>query len=78
MSDTSANDRLRAVFQQVLGPLPQDVGGISRESMPVWDSLKHVDLIFAVEDEFGVTFSEEEMAELKTFVEFQSVIGARS
>ena len=77
MSD-SANDRLRTVFQQVLGPLPQDTGGISREALPVWDSLKHVDLIFAVEDEFGVTFGEEEMAELKTFEEFETAIGSQS
>ncbi|HWV18537.1 MAG TPA: acyl carrier protein [Rhodocyclaceae bacterium] len=36
----------------------------SRKNLPQWDSLKHVEIIFAVEDAFGVQFSEEELFEL--------------
>jgi len=37
---------------------------VERDSEPSWDSLKHVELIFMLEDRFGIRFSEEEMAEL--------------
>jgi acyl carrier protein len=36
----------------------------SRHNTPQWDSLKHIEIIFAVEDELGLEFSEEEMSTL--------------
>lgn len=36
----------------------------SRQNMPQWDSLKHIEIIFELEDVFGVQFSEDEMANL--------------
>ena len=36
----------------------------TRKNTPQWDSLKHIEVIFSVEDEMGVLFSEEEMAGL--------------
>lgn len=36
----------------------------SRNNTYQWDSLKHIEVIFAVEDELGLQFSEEELAEL--------------
>lgn len=37
---------------------------ISRESESKWDSLKHVEIIFALEDSFGVSFSEDDMTRM--------------
>ncbi|TFW06312.1 acyl carrier protein [Oxalobacteraceae bacterium OM1] len=37
---------------------------LDRSSINEWDSLKHVEIMFAVEDEFSVSFTEEELAEL--------------
>ncbi|MGB8065431.1 MAG: acyl carrier protein [Candidatus Sulfotelmatobacter sp.] len=39
---------------------------VMRDSEPGWDSLKHVELIFMLEDRFGIQFSEEEMGELRS------------
>lgn len=39
---------------------------VVRDSEPAWDSLKHVELVFMLEDRFGVQFSEEEMGELRS------------
>jgi acyl carrier protein len=33
-----------------------------REACPAWDSLKHIEVVFAVEDEFGLAFTEEELS----------------
>jgi acyl carrier protein len=37
---------------------------VKRENEPGWDSLKHVELILMVEENFGIHFTEEEMAAL--------------
>jgi acyl carrier protein len=37
---------------------------IEAEKFPEWNSLKHIEIIFALEDEFGIQFSEEELATL--------------
>ena len=34
----------------------------SRESYPKWDSLMHMSLMLALEDEFGIEFPDEEIA----------------
>jgi acyl carrier protein len=39
---------------------------VMRDSEPGWDSLKHVELVFMLEDRFGIQFSEEEMGELRS------------
>jgi acyl carrier protein len=36
----------------------------SRKNTDQWDSLKHIEVIFALEDEFNIQFSEEEMGKL--------------
>jgi acyl carrier protein len=35
-----------------------------RADVPEWDSLSHVEIIYAVEESTGVTFTEDEMASL--------------
>jgi acyl carrier protein len=37
---------------------------INRQNTPSWDSLKHIEIIFALEDELGVNFLEDELADL--------------
>lgn len=36
----------------------------SRRSTPKWDSLKHIEVIFTLEDELDMQFSEAEMADM--------------
>lgn len=38
----------------------------SRENTPEWDSLKHIDVIFAVEDEFDIAFDDETLSKLNS------------
>lgn len=51
---------LRVVLKQ---PFDNDAD-ITRQNTPSWDSLKHIEIMFALEDELGVAFSEEELAKL--------------
>ena len=43
---------------------------VVRTSESEWDSLKHLQILFAVEDKFGVQFIEEEIPRLNSLVIF--------
>ncbi len=45
----------------------------SPDSIANWDSLKHMQLILSLEEEFGIEFSDNEVVEL---VSFQKIIDA--
>lgn len=47
-----------AILKQPVGP------EASRAQLVAWDSLKHIEIMFALEDEFGVVFSEEQLSSL--------------
>ena len=36
------------------------------DSKEIWDSLQRVEVVFAIEDEFGITLNEDELAILDT------------
>jgi acyl carrier protein len=49
----------------------------SRANTPLWDSLKHIEIVFAVEDELGIEFSEEDMATLNSVARIVALAAAR-
>jgi acyl carrier protein len=57
----------RRILEQNLGITIQDGDNPSRQTMSGWDSLKHVEILFALEDHFGITFEGDEMASLDSF-----------
>ena len=48
---------------------------VTREGEPRWDSLRHVELIFSIEDEFGLTFDEADLAELNNLDSLVEAVG---
>lgn len=62
MSTRTVHDTVLQVSSSVL---KQPVSLAStRENTPGWDSLKQVELIFAIEDELGIQFDESEIEQL--------------
>jgi acyl carrier protein len=52
--------RVLNVVSQVLGvPVDAITDDSSPESIEAWDSLKHMNLVLALEEEFGIRFSDE-------------------
>lgn len=47
-----------------LGCPADDALQLTRDTAGGWDSLKHMEILFAVEDELGIQFREDELAEL--------------
>lgn len=50
-----------AVIGPVLGTTLTADRNLSRKEIPAWDSVKHVEVVFALEDAFDVRFPEERM-----------------
>jgi acyl carrier protein len=58
-------DRIIAVLAAVLNVPAEQLGpDASPRTVSQWDSLKHMNLVLALEDEFGVQFSDQEIGEL--------------
>lgn len=66
---------LRRVVAAVLGLAPAQVGPeTSKDTVGAWDSLRHMNLILALEEAFGVTIPDEEAAHLTSFPLIRLVI----
>lgn len=72
------NDELRAVLSEVLGITPENVTEhTSTQTEPKWDSLRHMNLIFALEDCYGVRFSDEEIPSLTSVSAVEAALVSR-
>ena len=59
------HDRLREVIADVFGVAPADVpADASPDTIPEWDSLHHLELMLALELEFGVKVGTEDVPDL--------------
>jgi acyl carrier protein len=55
-------DKIRETVSNImLIPLEEVTAQSSPETIEAWDSLKHMALILALEEEFGIRFSEEQI-----------------
>ena len=61
-------DRLRQVFISSLELGPDvTVEELKYRDIPSWDSLGHMSLVAAIEDEFGVQFETEQVIDMSSF-----------
>jgi acyl carrier protein len=59
--------QVQALLLQILNvPAPSAGGALVRADVPEWDSLKHMEIVFALEDRYGVQFDESEFQRLDT------------
>lgn len=65
MANTPCLDRVRGIFADVFQvPLESVRPDSSPDTIPNWDSLQHLNLVLALEQEFNVQFSPEEIEQL--------------
>ena len=58
-------DRIFAVVAKVMEVPAEDVDDASSpDTIATWDSLRHMNLVMALEQEFGVQFSPEQIIEM--------------
>ncbi len=71
-------ERLNEVFQDVFDDDSLTVNeNTTAADIEDWDSLSHITLIAAVEDEFRMKFSMKEVVEMKNVGEMAAIIAAR-
>ena len=64
----SLNDRLRTVFIDALElPAGVDVENLKYRDIKQWDSLGHMTLVAAIEDEFAVQLETEQVIDMSSF-----------
>jgi acyl carrier protein len=58
--------QVEALLLQILNVPAHSGGALVRADVPEWDSLKHMEIVFALEDRYGVEFDESEFQRLDT------------
>jgi acyl carrier protein len=74
----SVHERLEALFRQVFGDddlvLTDDT---TARDVPGWDSVAHINLMFGIEQAFGVQFLGNELAEFQNVGELKAYLADR-
>ncbi|MBF0465913.1 MAG: acyl carrier protein [Nitrospirae bacterium] len=68
-------ERIKQILASVFGIDPSDINDDSSpENIEEWDSLKHMNMILALEEEFQIRFTNEEVIELISCALIESMI----
>jgi acyl carrier protein len=68
-------DRIKKVMSSVLSVPESAINEkTSPDTVGTWDSLKHMNLVVALEEEFGIQFDDQEMGELLNYQLIRSII----
>jgi acyl carrier protein len=66
MQKSDLKSMVREILEIALKLDPTEVPDINRQDIASWDSLKHVEIIFLLEDKFHIQFDEDEMATMNS------------
>ena len=73
------DDKLKAIMSEVLEvPVDQIGENTTMDNTGTWDSLRHIELVVALEAGFHVSFPGNEPAEMTSFAAIRKLIGARA
>jgi acyl carrier protein len=73
--DVDNESRLKRTLADVFGvPETSIDDDTSMETVPRWDSLKHLYLVLALEEQFGVSLSEEQTVEILSYPSIKTAL----
>jgi|DewCreStandDraft_1066081.scaffolds.fasta_scaffold00149_55 acyl carrier protein len=70
--------KITSLVADMLNIEPSSLSSQLRSQIANWDSLRHMELILRLEEEFQVRFSSKEVAEIKSLEDFVQMIEAKS
>ena len=71
-------DKLCEVIGRVLGLAPDDVTDeLQMGKSDVWDSLKHMDMVVSIEEEFSVDLTADDIVAMQSVGEIRNVLARR-
>ena len=63
-----SEDRLKAVVGSMLGLDPAAIDDqTSTDTVPAWDSIRHMNLIIALEEAFGITIPDDDVVTMTSY-----------
>ena len=69
---------IRRIMADILGLEPSVIyEGTSMDNTMSWDSLAHINLMTALEQELGIVFDIDEMEQMRSFGEIVAVVTAK-
>jgi len=74
MSNNISN-RIKNIISIVLEISANEIDdNLSPENIMSWDSLKHINLVIALEEEFEIEFSEDQIPQLNSYLSIREII----
>ncbi len=71
--------RIKAVIARIMGVAPDTIGDdASPANVEKWDSLRHLKLMLALEEEFNVELSEEQIVGMTDYAQIASTLKGAS
>lgn len=68
-------EKLKSVFTSIFGISAKDITDeTSMQTLSSWDSLKHMNLIVAIEDAFNIEFDEDEFVNMSSFGAIKQIL----
>jgi acyl carrier protein len=73
------DEKIKQVFNSVFQVSPEQVSDtLSPQDVSGWDSLGHVRLVTALQEQFGVEFDVDEIMSMENVAEIKKIIAARA
>lgn len=73
----TAEEKYVGVFAEVLGVRPEGASGLCYQSVPAWDSARHMELVAAIESAFGVTLDPDDILDFSSFEGGRRILSER-
>ena len=73
----TAEEKYAGAFAEILGVRPEETPGLRYQSVPAWDSARHMELVAAVEAAFGVTLSPDDILDFSSFEGGRRILSQR-
>lgn len=70
-----SEERLKSVVASILGLEASDIGdATSTDNVPQWDSVRHMNLVIALEESFAITIPDDEVATMTSFPIIKAIV----
>ena len=76
--DAAIETKVKNIFSKLFGvPVQALSAETSKDSLAKWDSLQHMNLIMSIEDEFGVSLSEDDIGNMVSLGSVLSIVAGK-
>ena len=70
--------RIKEVMSAVFEINLEDINdNTSPDTIDIWDSLRHMNLVAALEEEFSIEFNDDEIVEMMNFALVKTILGEK-